>query len=87
MQLGEISNIMAIAKDIIERRQAEDTIRILARFPSENPDPVLRVDANGNLLYANEASYKFLKWKLHIGEVPSYLDTVINTIKEGIQRN
>jgi PAS domain S-box-containing protein len=85
MQLGKVSNVMAIARDITERKQTEETIRIMASFPAENPDPVLRVDRHGILLYANEASYKYLTWKLHIGEkVPSsLLNTVISTIKEG----
>jgi PAS domain S-box-containing protein len=87
-QLGKVSNVMAIARDITEHKQTEETIRILARFPSENPDPVLRVDRNGSLLYANEASFKFLTWKLQIGgKIPSSIrNTVINTIKEGIAK-
>ncbi len=64
--------------DLTERKHAEETIKILARFPSENPDPVLRVDQNGQLLFANEASYKFLTWKLQIGKkIPSVLQKII----------
>jgi PAS domain S-box-containing protein len=84
-QSRKVTNVMAIARDITERKQTEEKIRIMASFPSENPDPILRVDRHGKLLYANEASYKLLTWKLHIGEkVPSsLLKTVIDTIKEG----
>ena len=39
-----------------ERKRAEEEVRSLAKFPSENPNPVLRVSADGKLLYANEAS-------------------------------
>ncbi len=74
-----------IVYDITDRKKAEETIRIMASFPSENPDPILRVDRNGKLLFANEASYKLLTWKLKLGEKvhSSLLNTVINTIKEG----
>jgi PAS domain S-box-containing protein len=82
------SNVMAIARDITERKQTEEKIKIMASFPSENPDPILRIDVKGKLLYANEASYRFLTWKLRIGDkVPSsLLTTVISTIKEGIPK-
>jgi PAS domain S-box-containing protein len=73
-------------RDITERKLAEETIRILARFPSENPDPILRVDRNGKLLYANEASYKLLTWNLQIGEkTSSDLQKIIaEALKRGI---
>ena len=84
IQQGKVSNVMAIAMDITERKQAEETIRILARFPSENPDPVLRIDLNGRLLYANEASYKLLTWKLLIGEkTPADLQKIITEAMNG----
>ena len=40
--------------------QAERQAKSLARFPEENPNPVLRVDADGLLRYANKASLGFL---------------------------
>jgi PAS domain S-box-containing protein len=59
----------AVFRDITERKQAEETIRSLARFPSENPSPVLRIARDGNLLYANEAAYLLLTdWKLEVGK-------------------
>ena len=72
--------------DITDRKLADETIRNLARFPSENPDPVLRIDRSGQLLFANEASYKFLTWKLQIGKkAPSALQKIIaEVVKEGI---
>jgi PAS domain S-box-containing protein len=86
IQQGKVSNVMAIARDITERKLVEETIRILAKFPSENPDPVLRIDLNGRLLYANEASYKVLTWKLQIGKIitSTFQNIVVKTIKEGI---
>ena len=83
-----VRQFQVIYHNITERKQAEETIRILARFPSENPDPVLRVDRSGQLLYANEAGYKFLTWKLQIGKkVPSVLQKIITeALKEGIKK-
>jgi PAS domain S-box-containing protein len=60
--------IQTILYDISERKQAEEEIRSLARFPSENPNPVLRVAAEGHLLYANAASEPLLtKWGCKVG--------------------
>jgi signal transduction histidine kinase len=43
-----------------ERRRTEEEIRSLAKFPSENPNPVIRVAKDGTVLYANEASLPLL---------------------------
>ena len=52
---------IAQGTDITERTRAEEEIKSLARFPSENPSPVLRVTQDGRLLYANEASDPLLR--------------------------
>ncbi len=39
-----------------DRYFADQEIADLARFPSENPNPVLRVLPDGTVLYANEAA-------------------------------
>lgn len=45
---------VGVIRDITERKRAEEKIQILARFPEENPDPVLRIAAKGTVLYANK---------------------------------
>ena len=53
----------------IERKRAEEKIKILAKFPSENPNPVLRVSRDGILLYANKASSILLEiWNTNVGQ-------------------
>ena len=43
----------AYVRDVAVLRQAEEKIRDLAKFPDENPNPILRVDKDGILLYSN----------------------------------
>jgi len=64
----KIVGFHVIARDITEQKRAEEVIEGLARFPSENPSPVLRIERGGTLLYANEASYSILRnWQLELG--------------------
>jgi diguanylate cyclase (GGDEF)-like protein/PAS domain S-box-containing protein len=61
--------IISVSHDITERKRAESEIQALARFPSENPNPVLRIARNGTLLYANEAGLSQLPdWHLNVGQ-------------------
>ena len=43
-------------RDNTEHKRTKDLIKRLARFPSENPNPVLRVSTSGVLEYANAAA-------------------------------
>lgn len=55
--------------DVTELRRAEKQIRELAKFPSENPNPVLRANSGGTIIYANKASGSLLsRWKLSVGD-------------------
>ena len=49
--------INVYGRDITDERNARAQIESLARFPSENPNPILRVAGDGALLYANEAAH------------------------------
>jgi len=57
-----------------KRRWAEAEVEMLARFPAEDPNPVLRVAKDGTILYANKASSVLLDaWDCHIGQrLPEY---------------
>ena len=48
--------------DISNRRRIELEIRSLAKFASESPDPILRVNRRGVILYANSASDQLLSY-------------------------
>jgi len=50
-----------IARDISERQQAAKEIESLAKFPAENPNPILRISKEGKIIYANEGSAPLLK--------------------------
>jgi PAS domain S-box-containing protein len=66
--MASIPSIL-LAAVIAERKQVEENIRSLARFPAENPNPVLRIDRDGNLLYANQAAFHQLtNWELELGK-------------------
>ncbi len=52
--------ILGVAVDITDRKQAEEEIVNLAKFPSENPYPVLRIAGDGKVLYANTAALGLL---------------------------
>ena len=47
---------VALARDVTERKQAEEALRCIAQLPDENPYPVMRIDRAGAVLYANRSS-------------------------------
>ena len=57
---GRIISFLAVKEDITARKQAEEEIRGLAKFPAENPQPVLRIRDDGLVLYANEKGRSLL---------------------------
>jgi PAS domain S-box-containing protein len=58
---GRVMESRSMAIDISERKRAEAEIESLARFPSENPNPVLRIAHDGIILYANRGSQPLLE--------------------------
>jgi PAS domain S-box-containing protein len=60
---------IGFTQDITERRQAERKIENLAKFPSENPNPVLRISGDGTLLYANHTADSIIQeWGCQTGQ-------------------
>ncbi len=72
--------------DITERKKAEKEITSLAKFPSENPNPILRVK-NKRIVYINQAGQDLFKI-IEGNRIPELLQDVIieafteNVIKE-----
>jgi len=52
------------------RLRHEEELETVARFSSENPSPVFRLNGNGTILYANQASNALLqKWGCKVGGI------------------
>jgi PAS domain S-box-containing protein len=79
---GEISGVVLVFRDISERKKAEEEISNVAKFPAEDPNPVLRITENGTVLYANRASKVFLQ----NNELSQITQNVQKTIQTGRRR-
>ncbi|MBC8550354.1 MAG: PAS domain-containing protein, partial [Candidatus Brocadiales bacterium] len=75
-----IDGIVLTFVDITKIRDAENEMSKLEKFPDINPNPVLRVDRDGIIVYANSASKPLLReWDTEVNE-PIYED-LIPTLK------
>jgi len=82
---GSFDGALAFVTDITERKIAQEKIEDMARFPSENPNPVLRVSRKYVLL-ANRVAQKLFS----IGEgskIPVLLyDHIIETFSNNVMK-
>ncbi|HUS72722.1 MAG TPA: MEDS domain-containing protein, partial [Sedimentisphaerales bacterium] len=64
-----VTSMMNDTWRLIQRKRAQEQVRNLAKFPSENPFPVLRIAEDGTILYSNDAGSALLsKWERQVGE-------------------
>jgi PAS domain S-box-containing protein len=70
---------VALLEDITERKQQVCEIKSLSKFPSENPNPIFRIDGKGTILYCNKVGGSFLAaWNSKVGErVPEHISQVV----------
>jgi PAS domain S-box-containing protein len=63
---GEVVLIIA---DRTAQQQAEQRLQEMARFPNENPNPVLRIRQDGEVLFANLTGQRLLAtWQSAVGQ-------------------
>ncbi len=66
---GQPYEYIAVRTDITSLKKAESEAQAAARFPMENPDPVMRIDADGRLVFHNLASYMILDhWHVKLND-------------------
>ena len=66
---GDTTLLRSAVMDITDRKRAEKETAEMAKFPSENPFPVMRVTNDGTVIFANTSSQSLLrKWNCEVGK-------------------
>ena len=85
----ELSNVnKSLRLEATEREKAEKEVSRLSNFPGQNPDPVLRINLNGLIEYANEPSQNLLDgWDRKVGEyLPDRFITIVKDVVKTRQK-
>jgi PAS domain S-box-containing protein len=85
---GQVTGAVGMFQDITARVRAEREVESVARFPEENPSPVLRFDGEGTVLYTNPSGRQLLHaWGIEVGGVvpPRWQRAVARTLAEGVE--
>ena len=81
---GTVGAVLLTVANVTERVRAEQEIQNLAKFPSENPNPVMRISQEGTLIYANPACLsQFPGWDLQVWQTaPAILLEVVTQVMQ-----
>ena len=73
---GNTIGAVLVFHDVTERRRTQKALREaheravwLARFPEQNPNPIIRASGDGTVLYCNPASAKLHGWTCEVGQL------------------
>ncbi len=80
----EIQEWVGTCIDITGRKRVEQEIANLSKFPTENPNPVLRVKNDGQIIYANKASQELLElWGCEVNDyLPVDMKNLVSELVE-----
>jgi PAS domain S-box-containing protein len=80
MSINDSNYVISVIHDLTEKKETDNQISELSRFPEENPSPVLRIDSTGKILYANPASREIIDYwqSLYSDGVPVFWGNSIN---------
>ena len=75
---GNCIGVQIISHDITQQKEMEVQLESLARFPRENPNPVMRISKAGVVTYSNEGGYPILRvWDYEEkGKIPDYFKSI-----------
>ena len=66
---GEMLGTVLVFRDFTEKKRIVEEVKNIAKFPSENPSPVLRVKNDGTIMYSNPVGQFLLnEWDCLIGQ-------------------
>ena len=75
-----------LEREINERKQAMKEIESLAKFPEENPNPIMRISTDGRIVFANPSSAPLLKaWVCRVGDMlpDDYRNLILGALRSG----
>ncbi|MBN1379364.1 MAG: PAS domain S-box protein [Gammaproteobacteria bacterium] len=77
----ELMTFSGTTQDITGIKHIEEEIVSLSRFPTENPNPVFRLDRDGKILFQNRASESLLEQCQF-----DHPDRMVNLVREALSR-
>ena len=83
---GNPVQILSVGRDITDRKHLENQIRRLASFPQLNPEPVIEINLNREITFANPACQTLLDKLRMPGNpaafLPADIDEIITSLKK-----
>lgn len=82
---GQVTGAILVFHDVSEKRRAQEELKAshdravwLAKFPDENPNPIVRVSTDGSVLYCNPPAAKMPGWECTVGGSIDWLHPLIS---------
>ncbi|MCD6365670.1 MAG: PAS domain-containing protein [Planctomycetes bacterium] len=86
---GEVVQVIESCLDVTDRDKARREVADIAKFPAEDPNPVLRVAPDGRVLYANAAARNVLlaEHEPHLlSSLPQWPEILVQALDSAAQK-